>query len=404
MLSVAHAIPSGFRRGLATAVKVSPAARILASRHGLDWTTVTGTGPKGIILKGDVLVAAGLVSPLSGTPAAQTSAVPIDNSYPAHSPLGMPALSPTMTAGNVGKWRVKVGDQVSAGDVLCEIETDKATVDFENQEDGYIATILVPEGTPDVSVGKVLAVLVEDEEDIAAFANYAEPAAPKVAFQPTPATTASNSTPPAPNAETQAAAAPASAAVASGEEAPVYYLTVECVVDRAQSFCDSTGIDDLTWTSMALRSSCAAIQQVPAANSVWLGPEITRQYHQVHIECIHKDGTHSLIRSADSLGVQSLNTELVKQTEVSFAPTFCVSFSGDVSFARQRVGVGQSVMLTLSEPAVKAVPSDCKTGVRDALVVTATLTCDHRTVDGALGAEWLKHFKTKLEDPLMLLL
>lgn len=203
MLSVAHAIPSGFRRGLATAVKVSPAARILASRHGLDWTTVTGTGPKGIILKGDVLVAAGLVSPLSGTPAAQTSAVPIDNSYPAHSPLGMPALSPTMTAGNVGKWRVKVGDQVSAGDVLCEIETDKATVDFENQEDGYIATILVPEGTPDVSVGKVkctlcscsslcpcrsslesplqvLAVLVEDEEDIAAFANYAEPAAPKV--------------------------------------------------------------------------------------------------------------------------------------------------------------------------------------------------------------------------------
>lgn len=154
MFSVTRTVVGGFRRGLATTAKVSPAARILASRHGLDWTTVTGTGPKGIVLKGDVMVAAGLVPPSSGTPA-QASVAPVDSSYPEHSPLGMPALSPTMTTGNVGSWKVKVGDQVSAGDVLCEIETDKATVDFENQEDGYIAAILVPEGTADVSVGKV---------------------------------------------------------------------------------------------------------------------------------------------------------------------------------------------------------------------------------------------------------
>lgn len=96
--------------------------------------------------------------------------------------------------------------------------------------------------------------------------------------------------------------------------------------------------------------------------------------------------------------------ELTNRSEVSFAPTFCVNFSGDISFARQRVGVGQSVVLTISEPILKAVPSDCEAGVKEAMVVTATLTCDHRTIDGALGAEWLKHFKSKLEDPLMMLL
>ncbi len=67
----------------------------------------------------------------------------------------MPALSPTMTTGNIGTFHKKVGDSVQAGDVLCEIETDKAQMDFEVQEEGYLAKILIPEGTKDAEVGKV---------------------------------------------------------------------------------------------------------------------------------------------------------------------------------------------------------------------------------------------------------
>ena len=67
----------------------------------------------------------------------------------------MPALSPTMTQGGIGAWQKKVGDQISPGDVLVEIETDKAQMDFECQEDGYVAKILVESGTKDVAVGYV---------------------------------------------------------------------------------------------------------------------------------------------------------------------------------------------------------------------------------------------------------
>ena len=67
----------------------------------------------------------------------------------------MPALSPTMTTGNIGTFHKKVGDPIQPGDLLCEIETDKAQMDFEVQEDGFLAKILMPEGTKDAEVGKV---------------------------------------------------------------------------------------------------------------------------------------------------------------------------------------------------------------------------------------------------------
>lgn len=76
-------------------------------------------------------------------------------SYPPHSVISMPALSPTMTAGNIGTWQKKVGDAVTAGDVLVEIETDKAQMDFEFQEEGVLAKILQDSGSKDVAVGNV---------------------------------------------------------------------------------------------------------------------------------------------------------------------------------------------------------------------------------------------------------
>ncbi|KAI4677545.1 Component of pyruvate dehydrogenase complex, mitochondrial [Alternaria sp. BMP 2799] len=93
-------------------------------------------------------------------------------SYPSHSVISMPALSPTMTAGNIGAWQKKVGDSIAPGDVLVEIETDKAQMDFEFQEEGTIAKILRDAGEKDVAVGSPIAVMVEEGEDVSAFESF----------------------------------------------------------------------------------------------------------------------------------------------------------------------------------------------------------------------------------------
>ncbi|XP_029122642.1 dihydrolipoyllysine-residue acetyltransferase component 1 of pyruvate dehydrogenase complex, mitochondrial isoform X2 [Elaeis guineensis] len=83
-----------------------------------------------------------------------------------HMVLEMPALSPTMNQGNIAKWRKKEGDKIDVGDVLCEIETDKATLEFESLEEGFLAKILTPEGSKDVLVGQPIAITVEDPDEI----------------------------------------------------------------------------------------------------------------------------------------------------------------------------------------------------------------------------------------------
>src|SRR6201986_4296883 len=101
----------------------------------------------------------------------------------------MPALSPTMEKGNLAKWLKKEGDKVKSGDVIAEIETDKATMEVEAIDEGTIAKILVPEGTQDVPVNDVIAVLAGEGEDVkAASAGAAKPSAsaapPKAAEAP----------------------------------------------------------------------------------------------------------------------------------------------------------------------------------------------------------------------------
>jgi len=84
----------------------------------------------------------------------------------------MPALSPTMTAGNIGTWQKNPGDTLAPGDVLVEIETDKAQMDFEFQEEGVLAKILKDSGSKDVAVGNPIAVLVEEGGDVSAFESF----------------------------------------------------------------------------------------------------------------------------------------------------------------------------------------------------------------------------------------
>jgi pyruvate dehydrogenase E2 component (dihydrolipoamide acetyltransferase) len=125
----------------------------------------------------------------------------------------MPALSPTMEKGNLAKWLKKEGDKVKSGDVIAEIETDKATMEVEAVDEGTIAKILVPEGTQDVPVNDVIAVLAGDGEDVKAAAGAAGTAAPKAAETPAakPAAAPAPAPAPAQPAPAPKAAAPAAA-------------------------------------------------------------------------------------------------------------------------------------------------------------------------------------------------
>lgn len=93
-------------------------------------------------------------------------------SFPPHTVISMPALSPTMQSGNIGTWQKKAGDTLAPGDVLVEIETDKAQMDFEFQDEGVLAKILKESGEKDVAVGNPIAILVEEGADISAFESF----------------------------------------------------------------------------------------------------------------------------------------------------------------------------------------------------------------------------------------
>ena len=125
--------------------------------------------------------------------------------------LKMPALSPTMEEGTLAKWLVKEGDTVKSGDLLAEIETDKATMEFEAVDEGTIAQILVAEGTDNVKVGTVIAVIADEDEDAssAKAAPTPAPAAEPKAEAPAPAPAAAPAPTPAP--------APAAAPAAPGD-------------------------------------------------------------------------------------------------------------------------------------------------------------------------------------------
>ncbi|KAF2887497.1 hypothetical protein ILUMI_18676 [Ignelater luminosus] len=143
------------------------------------------------------------------------------SSLPSHTKVTLPALSPTMESGTIISWEKKEGDKLSEGDLLAEIETDKATMGFETPEEGFLAKILIPAGAKNVPIGKLVCIIVPNESDIAAFKNFQDdsPAAPPpAAAAPAPAAPPrAPSPPPTPaHAPPPPAAAPAGAAHAGG--------------------------------------------------------------------------------------------------------------------------------------------------------------------------------------------
>src|SRR5207247_3454568 len=115
----------------------------------------------------------------------------------------MPALSPTMEKGNLARWLKQEGDQVKAGDVIAEIETDKATMEYESIDDGVLAKIVVPEGTQDVPVNQLIAVLAQEGEDPKAAAAAAGKGATPAVKPAAPSETKSGAVTPSPQASPQ---------------------------------------------------------------------------------------------------------------------------------------------------------------------------------------------------------
>ncbi len=135
--------------------------------------------------------------------------------------ITMPALSPTMEEGNLAKWLVKEGDKIKSGDVIAEIETDKATMEVEAVDEGTVAKIVVPAGTEGVKVNALIAVLAGDGEDVAAAASGAGTA-------PAPAA--------APKAEAAPAAAPAATPAAASVAAPAASAPAPAATDGHRTF------------------------------------------------------------------------------------------------------------------------------------------------------------------------
>ncbi|KAM9114077.1 dihydrolipoyllysine-residue acetyltransferase component of pyruvate dehydrogenase complex, mitochondrial isoform 1-T1 [Pangshura tecta] len=445
-------------------------------------------------------------------PPAQPSVQAPGSSYPPHMQVLLPALSPTMTMGTVQRWEKKVGEKLSEGDLLAEIETDKATIGFEVQEEGYLAKILVSEGTRDVPLGTPLCIIVEKESDIPAFADYREtgvpdikpqappPSPPPLAAAPPPQATAPSApavtspgapahkgrviisplakklaaergidiaqvkgtgpdgritkkdiesfvppkvVPPqaAPVAPTAPTAAPPPSGVftdipisnirrviaqrlmQSKQTIPHYYLSVDINVGEILELRKELNKElseniKLSVNDFIIKASALACVKVPEANSSWLDTVI-RQNHVVDVSIAvstpaglitpivfnaHIKGLASISKDVTSLAAKAREGKL--QPHEFQGGTFTVSNLGmyGIKNFSAIINPPQACILAVGTSENRLVPANNEKGFGVASMMSVTLSCDHRVVDGAVGAQWLAEFKKFLEKPTTMLL
>ncbi|KAL1951660.1 hypothetical protein VTO73DRAFT_809 [Trametes versicolor] len=421
----------------------------------------------------------------------------------------MPAMSPTMTEGGIASWKKKEGESFAAGDVLLEIETDKATIDVEAQDDGVLAKIIAQDGQKGIAVGSPIGIIGEEGDDISGAeqlaAESAEPAEkPKAAEKAPEAPKSEPTKAEAPKQETkselptgdrifaspiakkialekgiplakvkgtgpngriiredvekyQAPAASASAAPSaapspsaslpeytdtpvsnmrrtigtrltqSKQELPHYYLTLDINMDKVfklrEVFNKTLGDKDksakLSVNDFVLKAVACALSDVPEANSAWLG-EVIRQYKKADISVAVATPTGlitPIIKDVGSKGLASISSEgkaLAKkardgklQPQEYQGGTFTVSNLGmfGISHFTAIINPPQSCILAVgaTQPTLVPAPEE-ERGFKVAQIMKVTLSADHRTVDGAVGARWLSAFKGYLENPLTFML
>ncbi|CAH0025483.1 unnamed protein product [Clonostachys rhizophaga] len=426
-------------------------------------------------------------------------------SFPDHQVVKMPALSPTMQAGNIGAWQKKPGDSIAPGDVLVEIETDKAQMDFEFQEEGVIAKILKESGAKDIPVGTPIAVLVEEGTDVTAFEKFtledaggdAAPAAPKKE-EKTESKPAAASTPePAPEPEQysstgrlqtaldrepnatpqakrlaresgvaiekvkgtgkggkiteedvkKAVSAPSSAAApaAAYEDVPIsgmrkviasrlqesvqtnphFFVTSSLSVTKLLKLrqalnASAEGQYKLSVNDFLIKAIAAASKKVPTVNSSWRGESI-RQFSNVDVSVAVSTPTGlitPIVTGVEGRGLESISSkvkELAKKArdgklkpEEYQGGTISISNMGmnpAVDHFTAVINPPQAAIVAIGTTKKVAIPSETEeSGVEWDDQITITASFDHKVVDGAVGAEWVRELKKVVENPLELLL
>jgi pyruvate dehydrogenase E2 component (dihydrolipoamide acetyltransferase) len=441
----------------------------------------------------------------------------------------MPALSPTMEKGNLAKWLKKEGDKVKSGDVIAEIETDKATMEYEAVDEGTLAKIVVPEGTQDVAVNSVIAVLAGEGEDVKAAAAGAKPAVappPKAAEAPKPAPTKPQAIAPAPPSPKPAAppppqpmaqpasgnrvfssplarrlakdagidlsrvqgsgphgrviardidaaksgkglrapgAAPAAATAPtpppatpsdaqiralyadgsydfvphdqmrkiiaqrltlSKQTIPHFYLTLDCDIGKllaareeinaAAPLKDGKPAYKISVNDFVIKALALALQRVPDANVTWTDGGMLHHHHSdIGVAVAIPGGLITpVVRNAEAKSLSTISNEMkdyaarartrrLKPEEYQGGSTAISNLGmyGIKDFAAV-INPPHATILAVGAGEERAVVRNGQLAVAN--IMTVTLSTDHRAVDGALGAELMKAFKTLIENPVMM--
>jgi pyruvate dehydrogenase E2 component (dihydrolipoamide acetyltransferase) len=439
----------------------------------------------------------------------------------------MPALSPTMEKGNLARWLKKEGDKIKSGDVIAEIETDKATMEYEAVDEGTLAKIVVPEGTQDVAVNSVIAVLAGEGEDLKAAASVAKtapakgpdkkaevvPAAPKapVQRQETPRETTPKPSPTPPQQvahgnrifssplarrlakeagidlgrvqgsgphgrviardidaaksgkglRAAAAGGPQGVAIApalsdqqvlslyepnsyelvphdgmrrtiaqrltaSVQTVPHFYLTMDCDIGKllaareeinaaAPKDKDGKPAYKLSVNDFVIKALALALQRIPDANVSWTeGGMLKHKHSDIGVAVALPGGLITpIVRSAESKSLSAISNEMrdlaarararkLKPQEYQ-GGTSSVSNLGmyGIKDFTAVINPPQSTILAVGAAEERAVARNGK--IEAAHIMSVTLSCDHRSVDGALGAELIGAFKTLIENPVMMM-
>ena len=422
----------------------------------------------------------------------------------------MPALSPTMTEGTVAKWLIAVGETVHSGDVIAEIETDKATMEVESIEDGVVAHILVEAGSENVAVGTVIAILAESGEAVdaisatpvtavadeapAAPANtpaetpiavaqtsvtqtgvaqtavaqksmsetskriFATPLARRIAankgialdgltgsgphgrilrrdVEAAPAAPAVQITPASADMLSSPAAAGASELVAnsqmrqviasrlqqSKQQAPHFYVTVDCQIDtllaarRALNEKAPDGVK-ISLNDLVIRAAAMALMAVPDANVAYEDTHTRRFQHADICMAVAIDGglVTPVIWAAETMGLAALSqttadlASRARQGQLRAAEytggSFTISNLGMFGVREFAAVINPPQGAILAVGAGEQRPVVVDGALTVATVMTVTLSADHRAIDGAVAAQWLQSFKGFVENPVTMLL
>ncbi len=408
----------------------------------------------------------------------------------------MPALSPTMKEGNLAKWLKKEGDKIKAGEVIAEIETDKATMEVEAVDEGTMGKIMVAAGTENVAVNSLIALLLEDGEDKKVLEGYvvvgagsSRPAevapvqeskvvAPETGGKTPPLQASSLEVKASPLAKRIAkdsnisiaqisgsgphgrvikddvvafmnsgggSAARSGAVVRNSQEfytvknsnirkviarrlleskqtVPHFYLSCELRIDKlmeARAALNSTlaeGAAKVSVNDLIIKAVAMSLKKVPEANSSW-SDESVAIYNNIDISvavAIEGGLITPIVKNADLKTVFAISTEmkqLVKkakegklQPEEFQGGGFSISNLGmfGIDNFSAIVNPPQSCILAVSRGVEKPVVDHGQ--IRIGHVMNVTLSSDHRSVDGAVGAEFLKALRNYIENPILMLI